>query len=249
MSCKPGLQACSSTGLVWAQHPPKARDVRYARWMQWTQIIGPNWGMRSAYTIRAFPTEQYAMVLKWSPSPASALSLTSVPDPGGLMALRMFRTYEERPITDLASSVDLLEDFCWLERSRLFEKVWTETTKDAAEFWEGFTTASNATPLALPATGTLLWIQPTMDLPDHTRSNSLILEGTLAGHPLATLLNRMVDDDLFVAATTQNTAKVLEGTGIQQSSTSILVRLANRPDLPYPCVYLRLLSTGSTQNS
>lgn len=221
-----------------------AQDIgraRFARWMQWTQILGAEWNIRNAYTIRAFPSDATALVLKWNAFPSSAISLVSVPDPGGLMAYRMFRSYHERPSTPLATNIDIVEDFCWLERTRLHENVWTEGWPDAAKPWEGFTAASNATTIPLPAAGCLLWIQPTMDIPEEHHKNQLILNGALASHPLSTLINAMIDQDLFVAASVQAPDRLLQGTNLHSSHQSTLVRLADRPDLPFPSVYMRLL--------
>lgn len=216
---------------------------RFAQWMQWTQIIGPDWGLRNATTIRAFPQQQSLLCLKWTIFPSNATTLVSIPDPSGMIAMRLFRLYNDRPDAPLAESHEVLEDFCWLENNRLTERVWTQALDSAKDTWETITTSPYAETLALPETSTLVWIQPTRDVPVDGNTQSIDLNGPNSDIPLSKLLQDMLTNDLFVAVTKQPRELLLEGTEAGDPETAILVRLPQSVRPVFPALYLRLLTT------
>ena len=239
------LQGAAMMGLVAAQ-PALAQGLRRAtrlpRWVQWTRISGPAWGSRGGLSIRAYPGAGYATVFSWSAYPARASTIHNVPDPGGLLAEKMFRLYEIRGAEELSGSPTVIEDFCWIDRAKLHESVWTSTMPAAAELWDAFRAAPNAEVVPIPpSTRTVLLVQPTMDSPQDDATNTIDLRGDLSSHPLSNMLQAMIASDLMVATSPQDTSILLDGMGDFKRSNSILVMLPPGLNVPYGAIYLRTL--------
>jgi len=238
-----GLGLLAAPALLGRAHAQGVGEGALAQWFQWTQIIGPTWGNRSAITIRSYPRQDYATMLVWAAFPQRSIKLTTIADPDGALGQRMFRLYNERQPDDLARTIEIVEDFCWLGNDRLAEKVWTQPFPEAQRAWEAFLAAPSVE-VPLPNEGTMVWMQPTRDSLEATKGSTLDMNGTLSTHPLTTIVTSMVSNSLFVAGSAQYRQALLNGTGLNDMENSILVRLPETLRPPYPHAYIRLLPFG-----
>ena len=216
---------------------------KFAQWIQWTHISGSEWGLRQAYTLRSDPATQSVQVLKWSATPAQAEALWVVPDPQNFMSKRLFDTYDQRPDKPLQESYQTIEDFTWQEAHQLHEKIWTDVNDRSAEIWHHFTDPQNGTPIALPKSGIVVWLQPSADPVDTSdTNNTLILDGAMGQHLLQTIIRQMVEADMFLSAIPDSfISDILVGTNLSDEGTSYKVVLPPDMGKPYSMVYMRLL--------